>query len=66
MHIMLGYLGERPSEIPAGGPIVIQCQTGGRSAIGASLLQAKGITDVVNLIGGIHDWGLAGLPVTQG
>jgi hydroxyacylglutathione hydrolase len=62
-HIMLGYLPERAAEISAEKPVVVQCQTGARSAIGASILQAKGIANVINLMGGIRDWRVAGLPV---
>jgi hydroxyacylglutathione hydrolase len=62
---MLGYLAERAAEIPTDRPVVIHCQTGGRSAIGASILQAKGFSEVANLMGGIRDWRLAGLSVTD-
>ncbi len=64
-HIMLGYLPERLAEIPADKPVVVQCQTGNRSAIGASILQANGFKRVINLIGGIRDWEKAGLPVDR-
>ncbi|HSG14834.1 MAG TPA: rhodanese-like domain-containing protein, partial [Anaerolineae bacterium] len=64
-HVMLGYLAERAAEIAPDRRIVVQCQTGARSAIGASLLQAQGFPDVVNLMGGIRDWQLAGLPVEK-
>ena len=64
-HIMLGYLARRSDEISSGKPVVVQCRTGGRSAIGASILQANGITSVANLAGGIRDWEAAGLPVTS-
>lgn len=63
-HIMLGYLPGRVSEIPAQKPVVVQCRTGKRSAIGASILQAHGITNVINLEGGYQDWTSKGLPVT--
>ena len=62
-HIMLGYLAQRAGDIAAGKRLVVQCQTGARSAIGASILQAQGITNVANLMGGIRDWQLANLPV---
>lgn len=63
-HIMLGYLAERSAELTTNGKrVVVQCQTGSRSAIGASILQASGIANVANLMGGIRDWQLAGLPV---
>jgi len=65
-HIMLGYLPERISEIPGDKPVVAQCQTGSRSAIAASILQAKGVPGVINLMGGLRDWAAADLPVVNG
>lgn len=62
-HVMLGYLSQQSSEIINGLPIVVQCRTGSRSAIGASILQAKGAREVINLQGGIRDWTAANLPV---
>jgi hydroxyacylglutathione hydrolase len=62
-HIMLGYLPERLDEIPTGRPVLVQCLSGARSAIGASLLQARGIRNVINLTGGFQAWTAAGLPV---
>jgi hydroxyacylglutathione hydrolase len=64
-HLMLGYLPERVSEIPTDKPVLVQCQSGVRSAIGASILQAKGILNVMNLSGGINAWAAAGLPVER-
>lgn len=64
-HIMLGYLAQRSDEIVDGKPIVVQCRTGNRSAIGASLLLAKGATEVINMQGGIRDWASAGLPIEK-
>jgi hydroxyacylglutathione hydrolase len=65
LHLMLGYLPQRIAEIPTGKPILVQCRSGARSAIGASILQAHGISKVINLTGGITDWILAGLPVVH-
>jgi hydroxyacylglutathione hydrolase len=62
---MLGYLAQRSDEIPADKPVVVQCRTGGRSAIGASILQAQGISTVANMMGGIRDWELAELPLAR-
>jgi len=55
-HIMLGTLLDRMDEVPKDRPIMVQCGSGVRSAIGASLLQAKGIKDVRNLTGGYTRW----------
>lgn len=62
-NIPLGYLTERLDELPTGGTIVLQCQHAGRSAIAASLLQARGIKNVLNLEGGFAAWQAAGLLV---
>jgi hydroxyacylglutathione hydrolase len=65
-HFMLGYLSDRSNEIINGKPIVVQCQTGVRAAIGASLLQAQGAQRVINMSGGIVAWQASGRPVTPG
>jgi hydroxyacylglutathione hydrolase len=64
-HIMLGYLPDRSAEIPGDRAVVVQCQTGSRSAIGASILQARGHAQVINLLGGIRGWAAAGLPIAH-
>ena len=65
-HIPLGYLGDRLDEIPSGKPIVLQCASGARSMIGAGLLRARGVEQVINLAGGINEWMAAGLPTVTG
>jgi hydroxyacylglutathione hydrolase len=62
-HIPLGALGDRLAEVPVEGGVVLQCESGSRSAIAASLLQARGRRDVANLAGGITAYRKAGLPV---
>jgi hydroxyacylglutathione hydrolase len=64
-HIPLGTLPERLDEIPAGGTVVVHCQGGSRSAIGVSLLQTRGRTNVVNLPAGLTGWQAAGQPVVR-
>lgn len=64
-HYMLGYLPKTAEQIINGKPIVVQCQSSARAAIGASLLKANGAKHVVNMIGGMTAWKNAGLPVTQ-
>jgi hydroxyacylglutathione hydrolase len=63
-HIPLGYLADRLDEIPRTKPVVIQCATGARSMIGASVARARGIEQVINLTGGISEWRRARLPTT--
>jgi hydroxyacylglutathione hydrolase len=62
-HVPLGRLPERLDDIPRTKPIVVQCAAGMRSSIGASLLRARGVENVINLIGGIGDWRRAGFGV---
>jgi hydroxyacylglutathione hydrolase len=64
-HIPLGYLEDRLGEIPADRPVVVQCQSGGRSAIAASILERAGVRDVANLTGGLNAWTASGLPVSE-
>ena len=66
LNIPLGYLKERIAELPTGRPLVVHCQTGGRSAIATSLLQAGGVAAVVNLLGGYSAWARAGQPTERG
>jgi hydroxyacylglutathione hydrolase len=62
-HLMLGYLLENAEKVVNGKPVVVQCRSGARSAIGASILKAKGAREVINMQGGIRDWAAAELPV---
>ena len=62
-HVMLGYLPKRAREIPNDKPVVVHCRTSNRSAIGASVLQAEGVTNVLKMEGGYVAWAAAGLPI---
>jgi hydroxyacylglutathione hydrolase len=64
-NIHLGELAGRLEELSAGKPIVVHCQSGGRSAIAASLLEAHGVANVHNLVGGVVDWERRGYPVER-
>ncbi|MFO0902298.1 MAG: MBL fold metallo-hydrolase [Pirellulales bacterium] len=63
LHIPLTHLRERMDEVPTDRPVVIHCEGGYRSAIGASLLAAAGRTNVTDLVGGIKAWLASQLPV---
>jgi hydroxyacylglutathione hydrolase len=62
-HIFLGNLLEVQDQLPRDRPLVVACQGGSRSSIGASLLRAHGFTNVINFTGGFSEWRNAGLPV---
>jgi hydroxyacylglutathione hydrolase len=63
-HAFLGDILNQMKDVPKDQPLVLQCGSGSRSAIGASVLQAAGFTDVANMKGGIDGWREAGLPVS--
>lgn len=61
-HHFLGDLIHIPPELNPDQPIVTQCQSGGRSAIAASILARQGYK-VLNMSGGLNAWLERGLPV---
>jgi len=62
-HIPLAALPDRIGELNTAAPIVFHCGGGSRSAIAASFLQARGITNVSNLAGGYDSWVRGGFEV---
>jgi hydroxyacylglutathione hydrolase len=64
-NIPVGYLTDHLAEIPPATPVVMHCETGARSAIAASLLQARGVTNVMNLTGGYSAWVDRHLPIER-
>jgi hydroxyacylglutathione hydrolase len=64
-NVPLGRLVEQLSAISREEPIVLQCQSGMRSIIGASLLRRAGFEHVRDLRGGFAAWSAAGLPVER-
>jgi len=65
-HRYLGDLVERTKDLPRDTPLALHCQGGTRSAIAASLMQARGFTNVANVSGGYRAWQDAGLPIERG
>jgi hydroxyacylglutathione hydrolase len=60
LNLPLSQLDRRLEQIPRRSPLVVHCQTGPRAAIGASLLLARGFSDVRLLPGGFAQWRAAG------
>lgn len=63
VHIPLGMLPVRLSEVPDG-EILVVCKAGGRSAQACMYLGGQGHA-VVNLAGGMLDWAEAGRPMVS-
>lgn len=64
-HVYLGELAAITEDLPRDTPIALHCQGSTRASIAASILQAKGFTDVANVSGGYRAWTAAGLPVER-
>ena len=60
-HRYLGRLPRYLSELPRDVKMVVHCQSGVRSAIAMSVLQAAGFTNLVNMTGGYLAWQAASL-----
>lgn len=56
IHIPLGELMNRISEIPKEGDVVLYCEKGIRSTIAIQRLEAAGYDNLINLSGGMKAW----------
>ena len=56
VHHPLGTLRDGVADLDRGTPVALHCEAGGRSAIGASLLESMGFTDVIDLADGHAAW----------
>lgn len=65
INVPLGLIPDRLAEIPSG-RLAVHCQTGARSAIATSLLEARGFDDVRDFSAGYQGWKDAGLPTVEG
>jgi len=65
-NVPVGYLTDHLSELERDKPLILHCQSGSRSAIAASVLLARGFTNVVNLTGGFAEWEGLGYAVERG
>jgi rhodanese-related sulfurtransferase len=63
VNLPLGRLRERMEEVPRDRRVVVHCAGGYRSSIAASILHQYGITNLVEMAGGLAAWDAAKLPV---
>ncbi|MRR13017.1 hypothetical protein EG835_11285, partial [bacterium] len=52
-HVPMREVPQQLGEIPAGGPVVVACRSGSRSATVVQFLLRNGVAGAVNLEGGI-------------
>lgn len=63
MNLPLNHLRERIAEVPRDRRIAVHCAGGYRSSIAASILHQYGITNLIEMAGGLAAWDAAKLPV---
>jgi rhodanese-related sulfurtransferase len=63
VNIPLNHMQERMAEIPRGRRIAVHCAGGYRSSIASSILHQHGITNLIEMAGGLAAWDAAQLPV---
>jgi len=65
LNIPLSHLQERIAEIPRNRRIAVHCAGGYRSSIAASILHQYGLTQLIEMAGGLAAWEAAQLPVVS-
>jgi len=63
VNIPLNHLQERIVEVPRDRRIAVHCAGGYRSSIAAGILQLHGMTNLIEMAGGLAAWDAAKLPV---
>ncbi len=63
VNIPLNHLQERIGEIPPGRRVAVHCAGGYRSSIAASILHQHGLTNLIEMAGGLAAWEAAQLPL---
>jgi hydroxyacylglutathione hydrolase len=66
VNIPLNHLQERIAEVPRDRRIAVHCAGGYRSSIAVSILHQYGITQLIEMAGGLAAWNAAQLPVVVG
>ena len=51
-----GVLQEKYATLPKDKPLIVICQSGGRSAAASAFLEEKGFDQILNMVGGMNAW----------
>ncbi|HET6220375.1 MAG TPA: rhodanese-like domain-containing protein, partial [Acidobacteriaceae bacterium] len=65
VNLPLNHLQDRLAELPRNRRIAVHCAGGYRSSIAASILHQYGITNLIEMAGGLAAWDAAKLPVVE-
>ena len=63
VNVPLNHLQERIDELPRDRRIAVHCAGGYRSSVAVSILHQYGITNLIEIAGGLAAWEAAGLPL---
>jgi rhodanese-related sulfurtransferase len=63
VNIPLGFLPLRLAEVPTDRRVLVICEHGNRSLVGAEFLVRRGMADVASVTGGTMAWMTSGRPV---
>ncbi|WP_348261263.1 MBL fold metallo-hydrolase [Telmatobacter sp. DSM 110680] len=63
VNVPLNHLQERIDELPRNRRIAVHCAGGYRSSVAVSILHQHGITNLIEIAGGLAAWEAAGLPI---
>jgi hydroxyacylglutathione hydrolase len=64
LHIYVGHLEQRLTEVAKGRPVAVICNVGYRAGLGASILLQASYHKVYDVLGSVKAWVAAGFPVT--
>ncbi len=64
-HAYVGYLEEKPPQLPKTTRLAVHCSVGHRSGLAVSILRRLGYTDVFNMLGGLTAWEKLDLPLQK-
>ena len=62
INVPVAKLEQQADSFPRGRRVIVHCQSGARAAIAASVLRARGLSDVGVFAGGYAEWTAAGQP----
>src|SRR5262249_41502017 len=65
LHIPFPHIAEHAAALHGDGRVALICASGQRSTIAASLLEAAGMPELLNVQGGMGAWEAAGLPTER-
>ncbi len=64
-HVPLGRLAQHLPKLPRDREVLFICRSGKRSSVATDLARRAGLTNALNVRGGMLAWARAGLPVVR-